>query len=142
MGLFDFFKNANNVVFQKTNIFNKAMSGAYVSEEEKATYYKITKRNLEEDVQTKLNSIKKPSTPPVAPSKSNTEKPSLKNTNDTEKKKEIQKFLYILKRINNQNSTSQTKYELDDIRKLKGLLDDNLITYQEYEIKRRQILGL
>lgn len=38
--------------------------------------------------------------------------------------------------------SSEQHSDLDDLRKLKGLLDDGIITREEFNAKKRQILGL
>ena len=51
----------------------------------------------------------------------------------------------IQKAKNNLLNPSQSNYsnsELDDLRKLKALLDDHIITQSEFDAKKKQILGL
>lgn len=52
------------------------------------------------------------------------------------------KEAYFTKKNNNTSSTSQTSSNLDDLKKLKELLDAGIITQEEFEAKKKQILGL
>lgn len=44
--------------------------------------------------------------------------------------------------INKQNVSVQSLDEADQIRKFKSLLDDGIITEEEFEAKKKQLLGL
>ena len=68
-------------------------------------------------------------------------------TYDKVKIKEIQelfdKTIYEYKnKTNNHNGTQPNLSEADELRKYKSLLDDGIISQEEFDIKKKQILGM
>ena len=56
---------------------------------------------------------------------------------------ELKEFIeWKIANINTGASHSQSSSNLDEIRKLKSLLDDGIITKEEFDLKKKQLLGI